>query len=235
MKSKLLIFGFLVVFLLASCNTATGETTPSTLSANGTGSASTEPDVVDIQLGVDTVDADIAVAVDQNTVKMNEIMAVFSDMGVDDKDIQTTNYNLWVEEVYDQNGQSTGEKRYHVSNTVSVRLRDLNKIGSLIEEATKSGATNVFGINFSVADITELEQAALENAIENAQGKAEWMASNIDSSLGPIVKVIEGGFISPVMPVAAEGIGGGAAEAVPISQGQFRITAQVQVIYEILP
>jgi len=235
MKTKLFILVIVVMLLLASCNNAAESTTSPTLSASGTGTASTDPDVVDIQLGVDTVDAEIAVAVDQNANNMDEIMAVFGGMGVDEKDIQTTNYNLWVEEVYDPSGQPTGEKRYHVSNTVSVRLRDLTKIGILIEEATSAGATNVFGISFSVADTTELEQAALENAIENAQGKAEWMASTMDSSLGPVVKVIEGSFVSQPMMVAAEGIGGGAAESVPISQGQFSITAQVQVMYEMLP
>lgn len=235
MKNKLFILGIVVVLLLTSCNTAADSETSPTLSASGTGAASTNPDVVDIQLGVDTVDEEIAAAVDQNTIKMNEIMSVFSAMGVEEKDIQTTNYNLWVEEVYDPSGQPTGQKRYHVSNTVSVRLRDLTKIGILIEEATSAGVTNVFGISFGVADTTELEQAALENALENAQGKAEWMASNIDSTLGPVVNVIEGGFISPPMMVAAEGIGGGAAQEVPISQGQFSITAQVQVIYELLP
>lgn len=235
MKNKLFILGIVVVLLLTSCNTAADSETSPTLSASGTGAASTNPDVVDIQLGVDTVDEEIAAAVDQNTIKMNEIMSVFSTMGVEEKDIQTTNYNLWVEEVYDPSGQPTGQKRYHVSNTVSVRLRDLTKIGILIEEATSAGVTNVFGISFGVADTTELEQAALENALENAQGKAEWMASNMDSTLGPVVNVIEGGFISPPMMVAAEGIGGGAAQEVPISQGQFSITAQVQVIYELLP
>lgn len=235
MKNKLFILGIVVVLLLTSCNTAADSETSPTLSASGTGAASTNPDVVDIQLGVDTVDEEIAAAVDQNTIKMNEIMSVFSTMGVEEQDIQTTNYNLWVEEVYDPSGQPTGQKRYHVSNTVSVRLRDLTKIGILIEEATSAGVTNVFGISFGVADTTELEQAALENALENAQGKAEWMASNIDSTLGPVVNVIEGGFISPPMMVAAEGIGGGAAQEVPISQGQFSITAQVQVIYELLP
>jgi uncharacterized protein YggE len=241
MKIKLLIFGLLAALLLASCSPAAeteiSETseTPATLSASGTGSASTDPDVVDIQLGVDTVDPDVAEAVDQNTLKMNEIMAVFTEMGVAEEDIQTTNYNLWVEEVYDMNGQPTSEKRFHVSNTVNVRLRDLTKISTLIEDAISAGATNVFGITFGVADTTELEQAALDNAIDNAEGKAASMASKMGAQLGPVVNVIEGGFYTPPVPMAAEGIGMGGAGEVPISRGQFSMTAQVQVIYELLP
>jgi uncharacterized protein YggE len=235
MKIKYLILGLVAAILLTSCNTAGESATPTTLSASGTGSASTDPDVVDIQLGVDTVDSDMAVAIDQNTIKMNEIMAVFAKMDIAEKDIQTTNYNIWVEDVYDQSGQPTGEKRYHVSNTVSVRLRDLTQVGKLIEEATGAGVNNIFGINFSVADTTELEQAALDNAIENAQAKAESMASKIGGNLGPIVNVIEGGYNSIPMPVAAENFGIGGAGEVPISQGRYTMTAQVQVVYELLP
>ncbi|MFL7892348.1 MAG: SIMPL domain-containing protein [Anaerolineales bacterium] len=235
MKIKYLIVGLVAAILLTSCSPDGELATPTTLSASGTGSASMDPDVVDIQLGVDTVDSDMAVAIDQNTIKMNEIMAVFANMDIAEKDIQTTNYNIWVEDVYDQTGQATGEKRYHVSNTVSVRLRDLTEVGKLIEEATGAGVNNIFGINFSVADTTELEQAALDNALENAQAKAESMASKLGSSLGPIVNVIEGGYSYAPLPVAAEGIGMGGAGEVPISQGQYSMTAQVQVVYELLP
>jgi uncharacterized protein YggE len=237
MKNKLLILGLVVALLLAGCNTAAQSTpaaTGQTLSASGTGSASTDPDVVDIQLGVDTVDPDLTEAVNQNTDKMNAIMAVFAEMGIAEKDIQTTNYNLWVEDVYDQSGQPTGEKRYRVSNMVNVRLRDLTQIGTLIEEATNAGATNASGITFGVADTTELEQAALDNAIENAQEKAAWMASKMGVNLGSITNVIEGGYYTPPMPVAAGNIGLGGGGGVPISQGQFSMTAQVQLVYEFI-
>jgi len=107
MKIKYLILGLVAAILLSSCNSAEESATPTTLSASGTGSASTDPDVVDIQLGVDTVDSDMAVAIDQNTIKMNEIMAVFTNMDIAEKDIQTTNYNIWVEDVYDQAKNAT--------------------------------------------------------------------------------------------------------------------------------
>ncbi|UCD99400.1 MAG: SIMPL domain-containing protein [Chloroflexota bacterium] len=236
MKLKLLITSLLAVILLAGCGTTTAaDEIPATLSVSGSGIASTDPDVVDIQLGVDTIDPDLAEAVDQNTNKMNAMMSLLTDMGIDEKDIQTTNYNLWVEDVYDQNGQPTSDKRYHVSNMVSVRLRDLNQIGDLIEQATSAGATNVSGINFSVADTTQLQQAALDNALDNAQEKAEWMASKMGKTLGKMKNVTEGGYYSQPMPVAEVGLGIGGAGAVPISQGQFTMSAQVQVVFELLP
>jgi len=118
---------------------------------------------------------------------------------------------------------------------VNVRLRDLTQIGALIEDATDAGATNVSGITFGVAETTELEQASLDNAIANAREKAEWIANEMDVSIGTIVNVAEGGFYTPPVTYYGEkgGLGGGGA--VPISQGQFSMTANVQVVYELIP
>jgi len=238
MKNKMFLTAFILVLLLAGCNTipgSTNNTIESTISVSGTGIASANPDLVDIQLGVDTVDKDPNKATNQNTDKMNTLLAVLEKMGIASADIQTTNYNLWVEDVYDQNNQPTDEKRYHVNNQVNIRLRDLSKIGSLIGEATKAGASNVFGITFGVAETTELEQAALDDAIDNARQKADWMARKMDKSVGSIIDVIEGGFNAPPVPYYAEKAGLGGGSEVPISQGQFSMTAQVQVVFELIP
>ena len=166
---------------------------------------------------------------------MNDIIAVLGEMGVAETDIQTVNYSMWVEDVYGPDNQPTGEKRYRVSNQVSIRLRDLSQIGKLIEETTNAGATYVSGITFAVADTTQLEQEALDDAILLANQKAEWVASEMGVELGQLKTVIEGGYnISPIPYLGAEGGIGGGAEA-PISQGQFTVSAQVQVVYELIP
>jgi uncharacterized protein YggE len=172
---------------------------------------------------------------EQNSEKMNDIIAVLGEMGVAEKDIQTVNYSMWVEEVYGPDNQTTSEKRYRVSNQVSIRLRELSQIGKLIEETTDAGATYVSGITFAVVDTTQLEQEALDDAILLANQKAEWVASEMGVELGQLKTVIEGGYnISPIHYLGAEsGIGGGAE--VPISQGQFTVSAQVQVVYELIP
>ena len=238
MKQKMFLIALVFALLLTGCNTSaesTNQSVVSSLSVSGTGNASAIPDVVDIQLGVDTADTDPAEAGSQNSVKMNAIIAVLAEMGITKTDIQTVNYSMWVEDVYNQDNQPTGVKRYRVTNQMNIRLRDLSQIGTLIEEATNAGATYVSGITFGVADATELEQAALDNAIANARKKADWIASGMDVRIGSIMNVIEGGLYSPPMPYFAEegGLGGG-SEA-PISQGQFSMTAQVQVVYELIP
>jgi len=238
MKQKKYLIGLVIVLLLAGCNTSsksTSQSTQSSISVSGTGTASAGPDVVDIQMGVDTADSDPVAAGDQNSEKMNAIIAVLGEMGIAETDIQTINYSMWVEDVYDRDNQPTGAKRYRVTNQVNIRLRDLSQIGTLIEEATNMGATYVSGITFGVAETTELEQAALDNAIANAQKKAEWIASEMDVSIGSLVNVFEGGFTAPRVPYFVEEAGLGGGDEVPISQGQFTVTAQVQVAYELIP
>jgi uncharacterized protein YggE len=238
MKQKLIIIGIAVLaLLLSSCGTAVEQASQpieSTISVNGSGTASAIPDVVDIQLGVDILDVDPVEAVAQNTSKMDAVMTVLDDMNVLETDIQTIYYSMWVEDVYDQEGQLTGEKRYRVTNQVNVRLRDLTQVGTLIAKATDAGATSISGITFGVADTTELEQTALESALGAAHDKAVKIADEMDLSIGEIVNINESGFYSPPTPFYGEkGIGGGTG-AVPISQGQFSVTTSVQIIYNLV-
>lgn len=236
MKRALILSGLIFILFLTSCTPieqSSSTTIGSTISASGTGTANANPDLVVIQLGVDTVNGDPNEAVNQNTAKMNELIDLLGKTGISANDIQTTNYNMWVEDIYNQNNQPTGEKRYHVSNQVNVQLKDISKIGELIKDATSVGASNVSGISFAVSDTSELEQAALDIAIDDARQKAEWMAEKLGLKVGSIVNVVEGGNFSPPITYqsGAQGIGGGAP--VPIAQGQVSLTAQVQVEFEL--
>lgn len=238
MKIKIIFVAMAILSLvLTGCDSQEDKTSErtSTLTISGTGNTSAVPDIVDIQLGVDAVSEDPVDAVSENTSKMNAVMEVLDKLGIAASDVQTVYYTMWVEDVYDQEGQMTGEKRYHVTNQVNVRLREIDQIGTLLENATSAGATNIAGITFGVADTTQMEQTALDNAISNAKLKAERIAGDMGVTLGEVINLVEGGFYSPPVPYYGEkaGIGGGAA--VPISQGQFSVTAQVQVVFELVP
>jgi uncharacterized protein YggE len=238
MKIKV-IFAVMAIlsFVLTGCEKSEDVISEpqSTISISGTGNTSAVPDIVDIQLGVDAVSDDPVDAVSENTSKMNAVMDVLDKMEVASSDIQTVYYTMWVEDVYDQEGQMTGEKRFHVTNQINVRLREIDQIGILLESATSAGATNIAGITFGVADTTQMEQTALDNAIANARVKAERIAGEMGLTLGNVINLVEGGFYTPPVPYYGEkgGVGGGGA--VPISQGQFSVTAQVQLVFELIP
>lgn len=214
-----------------------GQPLPRIISVNGTGMASAQPDVAEIQLGVETVNTNASEAIDGNTERMTAVLNILKQMEVEDKDIQTTNYNIWIEQVTDKQGQPTGEMRYHVVNQIQVKLHDLTKTGELLQQTLKAGANTVGGISFSVANPTALQQEARDQAIADAQAKAEQLAAGLNAKLGPVHQVSEfGGVITPSSaPVAVEraaAVGGGGP--VPVSGGEFSVTVQIQVIFDLV-
>lgn len=236
MKIKKIFPWLVIAFILAGCSTTQAGIDAnilSTISVSGSGTADTVPDIVDIQLGVDTIENEPATAVSKNTELMNEIMGVLKIIDISSEDVQTVFYSMWVEDVYDESGP-TGERRYHVTNQVNVRLDDLTQTGILLEEAISAGATTIAGITFGVADTTELEQAALDNAILDARQKAERIASDMGVELGSVISVSEGGASYPLVPYYGEkGLGGGGG--VPVSEGQFSVSMAVQIVFELIP
>lgn len=206
---------------------------PYTITVNGNGLASATPDVVDIQLGVETINNDAAVAISDNAKSMNAVMDAIKALEIEDKDIQTANYNMWVEQVYDRDGMLTDQIRYHVNNQVNIRIRDLSKTGKLLEDALKAGANTVNGITFGVDDITALQSEARVKAIANAKAKAEELAAALGLRVGKVRQVSE--YSSSSTPNIeyrmADGKGGGGET--PIASGSFTVSLDVQIVFDI--
>ena len=168
------VIGSVAVVGAESDETSNSEP-PRTLTVNGDGAASAAPDIVDIQLGVETIDEDPKNAIDVNTSAMESVIEALTDLEVSEDDIQTRSFNMWVEQIYDEDGP-TGEFRYHVVNQISVRVRDIDKTGDVLGAALGAGANNVRGISFGVEDTQALEEAARDAAVDNAVAKAEQLA-----------------------------------------------------------
>ena len=210
------------------------EPMPRTVSVIGTGIASAKPDVAFIELGVASVDPDAAKAIDDNTTRMNAVMAVLTGVGLVEKDVQTVNYNMFIEQIADKDGRPTGEMRYHVVNQVRVKLRDLSKAGELLGKVLKAGANSVNGISFSVADPTSLQKEARDKAIVDAKARAEQLAAGLGAKLGLLRQVSEfGGVIMPGPMNRGEAVGLGGGGNVPVSAGELNVTVQIQVTFDI--
>ena len=209
------------------------DSLPATISVNGVGTASATPDVAYIQLGVEVINSDPAVAVKESTDKMKAVMAALQAQGIPADDIQTVNYAMGVEQVVDRDGKPTGETRSRISNQVRIKVTDLNKTGTVLAAALKAGANTVGGIEFSVLDPVALQTQARNKAIADAQAKATQLATGFGAKLGPVRNVNE--YSGPASPAprydASAGIGGGGQ--VPVSPGQFTVTVEVQASYDI--
>lgn len=203
------------------------------ISVSGSGQASGTPDVAYINLGVDTIDPDVGQAVENANTEMAAIIVALTDAGVDPKDIQTTNFNVYPEDRYDQNGQPTGERVYHVQNSLTVTVRDIANVGAVIEAGLGAGADSINGLNFGIDDTAALEQEARVNAIADARQRAQQLAEAFGVTLGDpiIISEVTNDFYPPPLPLAARADMGGAGPQ--ITPGQLQVSVQVNVTFAI--
>ena len=204
------------------------------LTVVGSGSASAVPDLATAQIGVDTQAASPQAATRQNDKRLLAVIESLMAAGIAEPDIQAAHYNLYAEQRYrPDTGEPTGEFTYRVNNSLSVKVRDLSKVGAILGEAVKAGANNISGVYFSIEDTAALEAAAREKAVADAKARAQSLAQLSGVQLGEIVaisEVITGGPGPVFYEHAAAGGGGGGA---PIQPGQLEVTMQVQVSFAI--
>jgi uncharacterized protein len=200
----------------------------------GQGNAFGEPDQASVIVGVDTFAPSVGEATTQNQATLDRIMATLEAQGIAPEDIQTTNYSLYAEQIYGEQGPE-GIAGYRVSNQVNVRIRDISKVGDVLGAVTEAGANAIYGVSFSVADPAALEAEARALAMADAEKRADSLAGLANVNLGEI-RLISEVVGQPVMPL---GMGGGFAmeqadiSAPGISPGQLSYQVQVQVTYEI--
>ena len=206
-----------------------------TLTVSGDGAASAVPDIADLELGVQTIDEDPTVAIVDNTTAMANVIEALTDLDIDEDDIQTRSFNMWVEQVYGPDGP-TGDFLYHVVNQIMVRVRDLDMTGDVLGAALAAGANNVSGITFGVEDTQALEEAARDAAVDNALAKADQLAERLGVKVGSARHVTEtsGGFPREERLERAMAFDSGGA-SVPVSPGDFTVRVSVNIVFDIEP
>jgi uncharacterized protein YggE len=205
--------------------------TASTVTVQGYGTATGQPDELTISLGVQTQAPTASAALDNNSAKANALISVLEADGIDKQDLQTS--DLSVQPVY------TGPKQlitgYQVMDTVTVTLYDLASAGKVIDDAAHAAgnAIVVNDIAFSVKDDSALLGQARAAAVRQASGQAQMMASAAGMSLGHLCSLVDN--TSPPQPVTLDsGAPTKAAAPTPIEPGQEQVTANVTAVYELV-
>jgi len=161
---------------------------PVIISVTGEGEAVAVPDIATFSFGVLTEGADATEAQEKSAVAINDILAYLEDEGVAEEDINTQYYNLnpkyeWVTEESAASGWRPDGKQvlvgYQVNQTVSVKVRDTEKAGSLISGVGEMGATNISSLEFTTDDDETLRSEARAAAIVDAQAKAKVLAEDL--------------------------------------------------------
>lgn len=213
---------------------ASGNTIDRGITVVGTGKAAGTPDVAHVSVGIETSAATVQQAVDDNRGKMSALLDTLKELGVADKDIQTSNYSVYMQQAPvtpETSVADSGALTYHVNNQVEVTVRDVSKLGDLLDKAVAAGANNIYGVNFSVDDTSKLEADARAKAIADARSRAASLAQLAGVQLGDVVSISEViGSNGPVYASMAAGMGGGGA---PIQPGELNVNMSVQVTFAI--
>jgi len=232
MVAGLIVGSFLVLTGLPISRVAaqTEQEQLRTIQVSGRGQVSAQPDQAVVRLGVQTEAESAQAALDENNERMSAVISTTLESGVVETDIQTQNFRL--EPVYESpdNGSQPEVVGYRASNVVQITTSDLDGLGELLDAVVAAGGNTIDGIRFEVSNPEELEAAAREAAMLNAQQKAEQLTELAGATLGPVQTILETGSASPLPVEQAAGL---AAAAVPVQPGSQNIEASVQVTWEI--
>jgi uncharacterized protein YggE len=222
----------MVSFSRVKAETALGKyNPPRSLNVNGIGAIKASPDMARIILGYVNEDKVAKVSQEANAKVTNEIIRVLKGLGIDEKDLQTTDFSITPIYTYypDKDPVIRG---YQTSHMLSVSVRDLTKIGNVIDVAAGAGANRFQNISFDIADKETLKFQAIEEAMRDARKKAEAALKPEGEKILQIVTVnVDGGWAQPA-PAYRNDMKEGAAPSAPqIQPGELTLTITVQVTY----
>ena len=143
------------------------------MTVSGSGKVYLTPDIAYVTIGVHTEGYDAKKAVVRQQPQHPGSDKRLESPGDRRKDMQTTNFSIYPQQEYDDQGKPTGEIKYVVDNSVFVTVRDLEMIGDVLNQAVQSGANSISGIQFDVADRTRPNPKRGKSAVENAEVKGE--------------------------------------------------------------
>ena len=208
---------------------------PERLTVSGTGEVTLAPDMATVYIAIHTVDADAAQAQEQNAQLSEAVLASLRVNGVGEADIETRDVSI--EEMYDYDSSAFTVVGYSVHNVMEVTLRDVGGVSAILSDAIAAGATEIYGLSFTVSDSTGAYEKALQAAIADAQGKAAAMAEALGVTLAPTPLAVDeiSSSYRPYqygeMDEAVSETLDSAMSILPISAGELSVTAQVSVAY----
>ncbi|OGH02574.1 MAG: hypothetical protein A2798_02965 [Candidatus Levybacteria bacterium RIFCSPHIGHO2_01_FULL_37_17] len=191
-----------IPFYINSVNT----TKTDLFSSSGEGEATAVPDQTTISLGVTKNASTVDEAQKQANTVANKIIADLKKLGIKDKDIKTTNYNVHPNyEVQPLLPTRGGQAGYSVTHNIEVKIKPIELINKVIDTATADGANLVGGVNFTFSDDLQkkLEEEATKEAVANAKQKAQTLASSAGVRLGKIINVVSSSNNPPFYPLSA--------------------------------
>jgi hypothetical protein len=231
LSTLLLLIAIVAIGTVSAADTGTDHT----ITASGTGSVIGTPDRAQISLAVETENPDVKAAQADNAARMTTVMNALTAAGIPQDALKTTGYNIYP--VYDTTKLPFGQKiiAYHVSNSLTITLHDVNRTGEVIDIGVANGINQASSIQFLLSDeqAQMLRTEALKEASDRAAADARTVAAALGVTISSVKSVdVGGGYSPPVLfqNYATRDAASGAAPT-PIQPGDVTVTATVTVTY----
>jgi uncharacterized protein len=239
MKANLRIVAFVAAFVCALPSTWAAEAErPRTIVVSGHGEVQAEPDRAFVMLGAEARRPKMEEARAEVTRTVDALLKLTREMNIDPKLVRTTRVNVQPEYNWEQNARERRLIGYYVSRQVEIELRDLERLGSLVERALNLGVNQIGEPRLDSSKRRDLERAALAEAVTDARLNAETIAKAAGIRLGPPRTIsASSGFAPPPVPMRARNMAM-EAQAADASQtyqaGQMTFNGNVQVEYDLV-
>ena len=204
---------------------------PTTLTLSATGEVHPAPDMATISLGVAVTAPTAADAMKQDAARMTGVIAALRAQGVAERDIKTANVGVQPDYAFPANQprQLTG---YQASNQVTVTVRDLARLGAVLDGVAAGGANEINGVSFGLKDPVAAEDAARVQAVAALKAKADLYAKATGYALGRLLSLSEGGGYAPTLPRPVAMMAA-AKMATPVEVGELDVRIEVNGVYEL--
>lgn len=241
----LVLCSFLTVFVWAKTDKTVRETrevgkpVPSehTIMVDAQAKVTGVPNIATVTYGVETKLPKLADAQKKNTETANALLTKVQGLGIATEDIQTSSYNSYQETIWNPTKQTSDPGNWVVSQQMTVKVREVSKVSSLLETLGQNGATNVYGPNFALDDQENLKTQAREKALAQIEKKAKDLAEKLGVRLERVVGYSEysqdPGYPMYAYDARMGGMGGGSA-APTVAPGSVDLTLNVTVTYKLV-
>ncbi|HHY17220.1 MAG TPA: SIMPL domain-containing protein [Firmicutes bacterium] len=201
------------------------------ISVTGQAVINVKPDMASASFGVEVNAPTAQEAQKLNSTEMNKVISALQQKGIAKEDIQTSNFSLYP--VYESE-EGRPYTRYAVTgyrcnNTVTVRIKDISRVGSVIDAAIGAGATNVNSISFGIQDSGQFEDEILAKAVQDARRKADIMAKAAGVNITGIFRMSDGWVSVSSVRAAKEMML--VDDSSPIEPGEVGIRGTVRIDY----
>lgn len=204
---------------------------PAQITVTGEGHVEARPDMATVTLGVVTQGGTAAEAMAGNSIKLAAVLEQLRGSGIEERDIQTSGLSLnanWTQTEADPTPKIAG---YQASNMLTVRVRALDTLGTVLDKTISDGANTFNGLTFGLSDPEPSMNEARKRAVADAIARAKLLTTAAGVTLGPVLSITEGGGYGAPVPMYK--MQADAAAAVPVAAGEVSSTASVTMVFKL--